>query len=100
MKAQIPIQESEQVHEARHDRRRQKLNEQKEESKSLLSGGQQPNAAQRPPAEKVMPAKSQKIVGRNEKVSVQYADGKVLKDVKFKKVEEDIRSNKCVLIED
>ena len=100
MKAQIPIQEPEQVHEARHERRRQKLNEQKEESKSLLSGGQQPNAAQRPPAEKVMPAKSQKIVGRNEKVSVQYADGKVLKDVKFKKVEEDIRSNKCVLIED
>jgi len=99
MKAQIPIQEPEQVHEARHERRRQKLNEQKEESKSLLSGGGAPNAP-RPAAEKVMPAKSEKLRGRNERVNVQYTDGKVLKDVKFKKVEEDIRTNKCVVLED
>lgn len=97
MKADIPIQEPEQVQEAR-SQRRQKLQEQKDESKSLLSGG---NAqANRPPAEKTMPIKSEKIVGRNDKVTVQYMDGHIEKDVKFKKVEEDIRNNKCVLVED
>jgi preprotein translocase subunit SecA len=44
------------------------------------------------------PVKSEKIVGRNEKVDVQYMDGRVLKDVKYKKVEEDIKNNKCVII--
>jgi len=99
MKADIPVQNPEQVQEARAQRRA-RLNEQKEESKSLLSGGgggqAQPN---RPPQEKVMPAKSQKIAGRNDKVSVQYQDGRVLRDVKYKKVEDDIRNNRCVIIE-
>jgi preprotein translocase subunit SecA len=39
MKADIPVQEPEQVQEARVQRARVRLNEQKEESKSLLSGG-------------------------------------------------------------
>lgn len=100
MKADIPTQEPEQVQEARAQRRA-KLNEQKEESRSLLSGGggaqgQTPN---RPPQEKVMPVKSEKVAGRNDKVTVQYTDGRVLKDVKYKKVEEDIRNNKCIIID-
>lgn len=99
MKADLPVQEPEQVQEAR-SHRRQKLKEQKDESRSLLSGGSAPAQANRPPAEKTMPLKSEKIVGRNDKVTVQYMDGKVLKDVKFKKVEEDIRNNKCVLVEE
>ncbi|ELR69919.1 Protein export cytoplasm protein SecA ATPase RNA helicase [Fulvivirga imtechensis AK7] len=99
LKADLPVQEPEQVQEAR-SHRRQKLKEQKDESRSLLSGGGAPTQANRPPAEKTMPLKSEKIVGRNDKVTVQYMDGKVLKDVKFKKVEEDIRNNKCVLVEE
>src|SRR5690606_24999865 len=77
MKADIPAQEAGQVEEA-HSRSRQRFNEQKEESRSLLSGGNQ-QAAQtgRPPQEKVMPAKSQKIANRNDKVSVQYTDGRI-----------------------
>ncbi|UII34492.1 preprotein translocase subunit SecA [Fulvivirga ulvae] len=98
VKADIPIQEPEQVQEAR-SQRRQKLQEQKDESRSLLSGGGNAQA-NRPPAEKTMPLKSEKIVGRNDKVTVQYMDGRIEKDVKFKKVEEDIRNNKCVLVED
>jgi preprotein translocase subunit SecA len=39
-----------------------------------------------------------KDYGRNEKVTVQYKDGKVLKDVKFKKVEQDILDGKCIVI--
>lgn len=101
MKADIPVQKPEQVQEARAQRRA-RLSEQKEESRSLLSGGgggaQQPQP-DRPPQEKVMPVKSQKIAGRNDKVSVQYPDGRVLRDVKYKKVEDDIRNNRCIIIE-
>jgi preprotein translocase subunit SecA len=101
MKADIPVQEPEQVQEARAQRARVRLNEQKEESKSLLSGGERAQQPQpnRPPQEKVMPVKSDKLAGRNDKVSVQYTDGKVLRDVKYKKVEDDILNNRCIIID-
>jgi len=98
MKAELPVREAEEVREAR-TQRRQKLQEKKDESKSLLSGGGQPEA-NRPPAEKTMPIQSEKMPGRNDKVTVQYSDGSIKKDVKFKKVEEDVKSNKCVLVEE
>lgn len=98
MKADIPVQQPGQVQEARSSRR-MRLNEQKEESRSLLSGGGGQPQASRPPQEKVMPVKSEKVAGRNDKVSVQYTDGRVLKDVKYKKVEDDIRNNRCIIID-
>jgi preprotein translocase subunit SecA len=103
LKADIPVQQPDQVQEARAGRSRVRLNEQKEESRSLLSGGDRPQQQQqdqtsRPPQEKIMPAKSEKLAGRNDKVSVQYPDGKVLRDVKYKKVEEDILNNRCIII--
>ena len=36
-------------------------------------------------------------IGRNEKITVRYTDGKVVKDVKYKKVMKDIDSKKCVI---
>lgn len=93
-KADIPIQESEKVQESR-GHSRQRYSEQKEESRSLLQGGGQ----QQPPEVKVMPIKSDKVIGRNDRVNVQYVNGEVLKDVKYKKVEDDIKSNKCLIIE-
>lgn len=98
MKADIPVQNPEQVQEARAQRRA-RLSEQKEESRSLLSGGGGQPQPDRPPQEKVMPAKSQKIAGRNDKVSVKYSDGRVLRDVKYKKVEDDLLNNRCIIIE-
>ena len=98
MKADIPVQKPEQVQEA-HAHRRARLSEQKEESRSLLSGGGGAPQPDRPPQEKVMPVKSEKIAGRNDKVSVQYPDGRVVRDVKYKKVEDDIRNNRCIIIE-
>jgi preprotein translocase subunit SecA len=97
MKAEIPVQEPDEVHEARAQRRL-KLREQKDETKSALEGGQ-PNMPNRPPVEKTAPLKSQKIVGRNERVSVQYTNGSIKKDVKFKTVEEDIRNGECVMLD-
>ncbi|MBV6646353.1 MAG: preprotein translocase subunit SecA, partial [Cyclobacteriaceae bacterium] len=96
MKAEIPVRQAEEVQEARRSRSKQNYRESKEESRSALAYNSQGN---RPPAEKVAPAKSQKVAGRNERVSVQYADGSIKKDVKFKTVEADIRDNKCVIIE-
>jgi len=98
MKADIPVREPEQVQEAR-SQRRERLREQKDESRSLLQGGQQPQGTQRAVEEKISPIKSEKIAGRNDKVTVQYTDGRVLKDVKFKKVEEDVKNGKCIVIE-
>lgn len=103
LKADIPVQQPDQVQEARVQRTRARLSEQKEESRSLLSGGGGQQSAQpqpdRPPQEKVMPMKSEKVANRNDKVSVQYPDGRVLRDVKYKKVEDDIRNNRCIIIE-
>ncbi len=99
MKADVPVREAEQVQEAR-SQKRQRLSEQKEETRSLLQGGgSQPQAPERPVEEKIMPVKSEKIAGRNDKVSVQYLNGLVLKDVKYKKVEEDIKAGRCIVIE-
>ena len=97
-KAEIPVQEADEVHEARAQRR-QKLREQKDESKSALEGGDQPHMPNRPPVEKSAPVKSQKIMGRNERVTVQYSNGTVKKDVKFKTIEDDLRNGDCVLLE-
>ncbi|MGB5930449.1 MAG: preprotein translocase subunit SecA, partial [Cyclobacteriaceae bacterium] len=105
-KSNIPVRSADEVKEARsRSQRRQKLQEQKAESGSVLSGGGQQQSQgrtgtpNRPPQEKVQPVKSQKVAGRNDRVNVQYTDGRVLKDVKFKNVEEDLRNNRCVIIE-
>lgn len=97
VKASIPMSDPDNVQEAR-SRRAQSYNESKEESKSALASRQ--DTRNRPPVEKVAPIKSDKVHGRNDRVNVQYTDGTVRKDVKFKQVEEDIKNNKCVLIDE
>lgn len=96
-RATIPTEDPNRVQEARSSSR-QSYNESKAESKSALAGRQ--DTRNRPPVEKVAPIKSEKVFGRNDRVSVQYPDGTVKKDVKFKSVEEDIKSSKCVLIDE
>ncbi|MFM7486899.1 MAG: preprotein translocase subunit SecA, partial [Cytophagales bacterium] len=91
MKAEIPVQDSDEVQEAR-TQKRLRLSEKKEESRSLLHGGGEAHQpAHQRTDEKVMPVRSEKVANRNDKVTVQYADGRLIKDVKYKKVEDDIR---------
>ena len=97
VKADIPAEDPGQVQEARSQRARN-YNESKEESRSALAA--RGDGRNRPPMEKSAPVKSEKTHGRNDKVSVQYVDGTVKKDVKFKQVEEDLKNNKCVLIDE
>ena len=100
-KADLPVRDADEVQEARNRREaRKNYRETKEESKSILSGGTNPAAPNRPPVEKVQPRKAMNLPGRNDRVSVQYEDGTIKKDVKFKVVEEDVLTNKCVIIED
>jgi hypothetical protein len=40
-----------------------------------------------------------KEYSRNDKVSVKYKDGRILTDIKYKKIEDDIRNNKCQIIQ-
>jgi preprotein translocase subunit SecA len=100
-KAEIPVRDPEEVKEAVNRRRsRESYKTSKEESRSLLSGGGSPEGRPRQPVERHMPVKSEKTYGRNDRVTVQYVDGNVKKDVKYKNVEEDINSNRCVVLEE
>ncbi len=47
----------------------------------------------------LLPMQKQKTIGRNDTVHVQYADGRVVRDVKYKKVENDVENNRCKLID-
>jgi preprotein translocase subunit SecA len=48
---------------------------------------------------KAQPVRTIKIADRNQKVSVQYRDGRIVRDVKFKKVEHEVKNGDCVVIE-
>ena len=96
-KAFIPSEDPNRVQEAR-SARRQSYSESKEETKSALAAKQ--DTRNRPPVEKTAPIKSEKVYGRNDRVSVQYTDGRVMKDVKFKVVEEDVKNNKCIVLDE
>jgi preprotein translocase subunit SecA len=45
------------------------------------------------------PAKSQKIANRNDKVNVQYKNGTLKKDIKYKHVEEDVMRGEAVIVD-
>jgi preprotein translocase subunit SecA len=47
----------------------------------------------------ITPARTQKIADRNQRVSVQYKDGTVKREVKYKHVEDDVMSGKAVLVD-
>jgi preprotein translocase subunit SecA len=99
-KSDVVSRDAEEVSEAKAEKRREKINISKEEAKSVLNNNRPPMSTSSPEQEKVMPIKSQKIANRNDRVTVQYMDGAIKRDVKFKTVEEDIQNNKCVIIEE
>ncbi len=98
LKADIPQQDPSEMREARQTRRQQQnVQTHKEEARSVLQGsGGQAQRTSAPPVQ--APVKSKKSYGRNDRVTVQYNDGTIKKDVKFKVVEQDLESNNCVLL--
>ncbi len=100
-KSDVESRDAEEVSQAKTERRKEKMNLSKEDAPSVLNNNRPPmstGGGSQTEEEKVMPLKSQKIANRNDRVTVQYMDGTVKKDVKFKTVEEDVQNNKCVII--
>jgi preprotein translocase subunit SecA len=69
------------------------------QDKPKLSTNRAPGAGDGGNAGPVTPAKSQKVASRNDRVSVQFKDGSVKRDVKFKHVEQEVASGDAVLID-
>ncbi len=49
---------------------------------------------------KPIPPSPFRNIGRNDKISVKYTDGKIMEGVKFKKVQKDLESGACELMEE
>ncbi|WP_338814286.1 DUF1186 domain-containing protein [Bernardetia sp. Wsw4-3y2] len=45
------------------------------------------------------PKTNKPLYGRNDKVTVKYEDGKVVENVKYKKVEKDVKEGKCIILD-
>ena len=104
-RADLPKQDPTQVQQAQTQRVSEpKVHASKEEVGSTLNPGANRAAAAaasagRPAPQPVAPRKTDKVFGRNDRVSVQYQDGSIKTDVKYKSVEQDVVDGKCVVIE-
>ena len=95
MKASLVVEQESQVREHKEvEVDRSNVVEQRREAHEQAA-----NQDTRESQPKVQPAKSGKVFGRNDLVNVQYQDGKILDEVKFKKVENDVAAGKCVILE-
>lgn len=93
-KSEIAVEQPDEVQEARQQRAAQNYSESKADSGSTLAANNRTA-----PVEKTAPLKSEKVYGRNDRVTAQYADGSLKEDVKFKSVEADVANGKCVIVE-
>ncbi|MCP3659847.1 MAG: preprotein translocase subunit SecA [Bacteroidetes bacterium] len=94
LKAYVPTPDSEYVKESKINKKQsQKLIESKE---ALYSAIQEENDMY--DTVSIEPIKVEKMPGRNDRVTVQYDDGSIKENVKFKTVEADYLDKKCILI--
>ncbi len=68
-------------------------------NKPKLSTNRAEGAEEGAKPQMLAPAKSQKVANRNDRVNVQYRNGVVKRDVKFKNVENDVLSGDAVLVD-
>ncbi|MFN0048449.1 MAG: preprotein translocase subunit SecA [Cytophagales bacterium] len=93
------LQEDMAQHREKPQVRQPKLKEIKEDSESASGyGAGNAQTQDRPPIEKHAPIRSEKVYGRNDNVKVKYLDGSI-KEEKYKKVEDDLRNGKCMVLE-
>ena len=99
---EVAVQDADTVRRRNQAQNRQKLQTTKEESGSVLGNQDNSEVMRNMPREKVeitKPIIAQKEPDRNAKVTVQYADGTIKKDVKYKSVSDDVKNGRCVVIE-
>lgn len=102
MKADIPQEQAAPEQVQQPPRRREpapKLQTNREEDEDALDGGPGEYARQMESTTRKEPTRVIRIADRNQKVTVQYRDGRVVQDVKYKKVEHDVENGDCVVVE-
>ena len=95
MKVEIPVHNENEVKEARQAKTTKEYQESKAETQSTLAYKEN---SQRQ-VEKTAPIKSEKVASRNDRISVKYTNGMIKTDVKYKLVEQDLKLNKCIIID-
>ncbi|WP_144605996.1 preprotein translocase subunit SecA [Algoriphagus algorifonticola] len=104
-RADLPKQDPSQVQQAQAQRAPEpQVQASKAEVSSSLNPGANRAAAAaasagRQAPQAVAPRKSEKTYGRNDRVTVQYTNGTLKEDVKYKSVEQDVQEGKCVIID-
>ena len=100
MKADVP-QPDQSVEQTTKRRTKQhpRLQEQKEEATSSLGTNRVNPSPASQSGTPTQPVRSEKQAGRNDKVTVQYTDGRIEKEIKYKKVAQDIKEHRCVILE-
>lgn len=103
MKADIPREQAapQQMPQApaRKPQAEPKLQTNRDGDPSQPVSGPEAYAARTESTTRPAPVKAIKIADRNQRVNVQYRDGRIVKDVKYKKVEDDIENGNCVVIQ-
>ncbi|MFN4147707.1 MAG: preprotein translocase subunit SecA [Runella sp.] len=97
MKAHIPQEEAPRQQAPRPNRRQDpKLQTNRYADEEVAVGG--PDAYNARQGEKQAPVRAVKIADRNQKVTVQYRDGRVVKDIKYKNIAQQVERGECVVI--
>jgi preprotein translocase subunit SecA len=99
LKGFIPLRDASEVQEARAPKRLDlsNLEQTKMEAQSTLQGRGGDGQPGTPSQQKVVqPVRAGRKIGRNDMVKVRYPNGKLI-ETKYKKVEQDIESGRCVL---
>ena len=104
IKAEIPaVQETNQSAAKAPKEKAPKLQMSKDDAISSLLGGltgaqEEYHDPSTPSVERAAPRQAIKIADRNQRVTVQYVDGSIKEDVKYKTVEQDVESGRAVVI--
>ena len=104
IKAEIPaVQETNQSAAKAPKEKAPKLQMSKDDAISSLLGGlagaqEEYHDPSTPSVERAAPRQAIKIADRNQRVTVQYVDGSIKEDVKYKTVEQDVENGRAVVI--
>jgi preprotein translocase subunit SecA len=104
IKAEIPsVQQTNQSAVKAPKEKAPKLQMSKDDAISSLLGGltssqEEYHDPSTPSVERAAPRQAIKIADRNQRVTVQYIDGSIKEDVKYKTVEQDVESGRAVVI--
>ncbi|MHA8083269.1 preprotein translocase subunit SecA [Aquirufa sp. A-Brett2-15D] len=104
IKAEIPaVQQTNQSTAKAPKEKAPKLQMSKDDAISSLIGGlsgsqEEYHDPSTPSVERAAPRQAIKIADRNQRVTVQYVDGSIKKDVKYKTVEQDVEGGRAVVI--